>query len=85
MEEFKARWQGISTERPRMLMEIFTQHNEQMMALVNREFSPPTMECYATYKKHTQEFMKWKYKIDDIDIKGLKYEFILLFQFLSKL
>ena len=40
MEEFKTRWQGVSVERPRMLMEIFTQHNEQMKALVNHEFSP---------------------------------------------
>lgn len=84
MEEFKTRWQGVSVERPRMLMEIFTQHNEQMKALVNHEFSPLTLERYITSKKHTQEFMKWKYKKDDIDIKKLKYEFIADYEFWLK-
>ncbi len=84
MEEFKTRWQGVSVERPRMLMEIFEQHNEQMKALVNHEFSPLTLERYKTSKKHTQEFMKWKYKKDDIDIKKLKYEFISDYEFWLK-
>lgn len=84
MEEFKTRWQGISVDRPRMLMEIFEQHNEQMKALVNHEFSPLTLERYTTSKKHTQEFMKWKYKKDDIDIKKLKYEFITDYEFWLK-
>lgn len=84
MEEFKNRWYGISTERSRMLMEIFKQHNEQMKALVNKEFSPLTFERYETSFRHTQEFMKWKYKIDDIDIKGLKYEFITDYEFWLK-
>jgi hypothetical protein len=38
----KAKWYGISFERSRMLMEVFKEHNEQMKALVNREFSPLT-------------------------------------------
>lgn len=84
MEEFKTRWQGVSVERPRMLMEIFEQHNEQMKALVNHEFSPLTLERYKTSKKHTQEFMKWKYKKDDIDIKKLKYGFISDYEFWLK-
>lgn len=84
MEEFKTRWQGVSVDRPRMLMEIFEQHNEQMKALVNHEFSPLTLERYMTSKKHTQEFMKWKYKKDDIDIKKLKYAFITDYEFWLK-
>lgn len=84
MEEFKNRWQGISTQRPRMLMEIFEQHNEQMKALVDHEFSPLTLQRYITSKKHTQEFMKWKYNKDDIDIKKLRYEFITDYEFWLK-
>jgi integrase len=84
MEEFKYRWQGISRIRSRMLMEIFEQHNEQMKTLVNHEFSPLTLERYATSKKHTQEFMKWKYKKDDIDIKELAFQFITDYEFWLK-
>lgn len=39
MTEFKSRWRGIPTERPKMLMEVFEHHNEQMKALVGHEFS----------------------------------------------
>lgn len=75
----------FSLERSVMLMEVFKQHNEQMKALVNREFSPLTLERYETSFRHTQEFMKWKYKIEDIDIKDLNYEFIANYEFWLKL
>lgn len=84
MEEFKNQWYGISTERSRMLMEIFTQHNQQMKALINKEFSPLTFERYETSFRHTQEFMKWKYNVSDIDIKELNYEFIADYEFWLK-
>ncbi|MCI0750868.1 MAG: Arm DNA-binding domain-containing protein, partial [Flammeovirgaceae bacterium] len=48
LDNLKAKWYGTSIARPRMLMEVFKQHNEQMEALVNREFSPLTLERYET-------------------------------------
>jgi hypothetical protein len=65
--EFKSRWNGIPTEKPKMIMEVFEEHNQQMKALIGHEFSPLTFERYTTSKKHTHDFMKWKYKVDDID------------------
>ncbi|MFZ6012714.1 MAG: site-specific integrase [Bacteroidota bacterium] len=76
LASMKAKWYGLSLEKARMLMEVFKEHNEQMKALINREFSPLTFERYETSFRHTQEFMKWKYQIEDIDIKQLNYEFI---------
>lgn len=84
VENFRLKWLGLSTERPRMLMEIFDQHNKQMSALVNREFSPLTLERYETSKRHTEAFMKWKYNVIDIDIKLLKYEFMADYEFWLK-
>ncbi len=81
VENLRMKWYGKSMERPRMLMEIFEQHNKQMKALVNREFSPLTLERYETSKRHTEAFMLWKYKVSDIDIKSLKYEFIADYEF----
>jgi integrase len=80
----RAKWYGVSLERPRMLMDVFKQHNEQMKALINREFSPLTFERYETSFRHTKEFMKWKYKVEDIDVKQLKYEFIADYEFWLK-
>jgi integrase len=84
MAEFKNRWLGVSTERVYMLMEIFEEHNAQMKALVGHEFSPLTLERYTTSKKHTLEFMKWKYKVDDMDIRRLNYQFMTNYEFWLK-
>jgi hypothetical protein len=40
LDNIKAKWFGISLERPRMLIEIFTQYNHHMKELVNKEFPP---------------------------------------------
>lgn len=84
LENIKAKWYGTSIEKPRMLMEVFKQHNDQMKALINQEFSPLTFERYETSFRHTQEYMRWKYQIDDIDIKQLNYEFISNYEFWLK-
>lgn len=84
LDAIRNKWLGISSERARMLLEIFDQHNEQMKALVGKEFSPLTLERYITSRKHTHDFMKWKYKIEDIDIQKLNYEFITDYEFWLK-
>jgi site-specific recombinase XerD len=84
IENMKAKWYKTSLEKPHMLMEVFKQHNEQMKALINQEFSPLTFERYETSYRHTLEFMKWKYQIHDIDIKQLNYEFISNYEFWLK-
>lgn len=55
-----------------------------MKALINREVSPLTFERYETFFRHTEAFMKWKFNIDDIDIKKLNYEFIADYEFWLK-
>jgi hypothetical protein len=34
--------------------------------------------------KHTRDFIKWKYQVDDFEIKKLDYEFISQFEFWLK-
>jgi len=84
LENMKAKWFGTSLERKVMLMEVFKRHNEQMKALVKKEFSPLTLERYETSFRHTQEFMKWKFKVNDIEVKQMKYEFIADYEFWLK-
>ncbi len=84
LENMKAKWFDITLERPRMLMQVFEHHNQQMKELVNKEFAPRTLERYETSLRHTQAFMRWKYKLNDIDIKSLNYEFITDYEFWLK-
>ena len=67
-----------------MLMEIFKHHNEQMATLVGQEYAPGTLERYNTSYKHTLAFLQWKYKVLDMDITRLDFEFISEYEFWLK-
>jgi len=77
--------QGREINRPKhMLMEIFKQHNDQIRALLGREYAAGTLERYETSYKHTSKFLQWKYKVTDMDITGLNYEFMAEYEFWLK-
>jgi site-specific recombinase XerD len=73
-----------SGERPHLLLEIFQYHNDQVKALVGKEFSKGTLTKFNTVLKHTRAFLQWKYKVDDINIRKLDYEFITELEFWYK-
>jgi len=65
-------------------MEVFKKHNDQMTELVGQEYAPGTLERFQTAYRHTLTFLQWKYKVDDIDISKLDYEFISEYEFWIK-
>jgi site-specific recombinase XerD len=67
-----------------MLMEVFKKHNDQMAELVGQEYAPGTLERFQTAYRHTLTFLQWKYKVEDIDINKLDYEFISEYEFWIK-
>lgn len=71
-------------ERPKMLLEVFTEHNRQMAALAHREYSPATVTRYETTLEHTRKFLEWKYNLADIEITNLTYSFATDFEFYLK-
>ncbi|MEO7486310.1 MAG: site-specific integrase [Ferruginibacter sp.] len=76
---------GIEEEKPRyMLLEVFKRHNEQVAALVGHEYSKTTLTRYETSLKHTRSFLISRYKVADIDITTLSYEFITEYEFWLK-
>ncbi|MDE3235473.1 MAG: site-specific integrase [Bacteroidota bacterium] len=70
-----------TSENKRMLITIFQDHNNKVEALLGDEFAPGTLERYKTSLKHTQDFLQWKYKISDIDIKQIDHAFICDYEF----
>ena len=79
-ETLKNKYTGAS-DRQRMLIPIFQKHNNEFSALVPKEYSAATLERYKTSLAHTTEFMKWKYRISDIDIRDINHEFISGYDF----
>jgi site-specific recombinase XerD len=79
-ESLKNKYTGAS-DRQRMLIPIFQKHNDEVAALVHAEYSAGTLERYKTSLSHTQDFIKWKFKLSDIDIRDIDHEFIMDYDF----
>jgi len=71
-------------KRSHMLVGIFQQHNDEIKALVGKDYAQGTLTRYETSLKHTVNFMQWKYKISDIDIRKIDHEFITSYEFYLK-
>ena len=80
LENMRNKLLGVD-EKARMLVPIFLEHNRKMEALVGQEFSANTLIRYKTSIKQTIEFLQWKYKVSDIDIRKIDNEFITEFDF----
>ncbi|NIJ52516.1 site-specific integrase [Dyadobacter arcticus] len=72
------------TENEKTILEVFQEHNDQVVALLGTDFAAGTLERYKTSLDHTRNFIKWKYRVDDFEIKKLDYEFISQYEFWLK-
>lgn len=71
-------------EKAKGVLEIFQQHNDQMAALVGRQFAPGTLERYRTALEHAKSFIKFKYDSNDLEITKLDYAFVSEYEFWLK-
>jgi site-specific recombinase XerD len=71
-------------KRSHMLIGIFQQHNDEIKALIGKDYAAATHIRYETSLKHTADFLKWKYKVSDIDIRKIDHEFITSYEFYLK-
>lgn len=71
-----------NTEANTKVLEEFQKHNDEILALVSKgEYSKGTHERYVTARSHVQQFIKLKYKVDDLEFRQLNYEFVKDFDF----
>lgn len=79
-ESLKNKLLGKS-EKSRMLISLFKDHNKKVSALVGDEYAAGTLERYETSLRHTLSFLEWQYKVSDIDIKQIDHDFITNYEF----
>lgn len=64
------------------VLEEFQKHNNEILDLVSkRQYSKGTYERYVTARSHVEQFIKLKYKVDDLEFRQLNYEFIQDYDF----
>lgn len=74
-KSIKNAWLGIK-EDEKTILGVFQEHNDQAKLLVNKDFAPGTIQRYETSMKHVGDFMKWRYKKDDLPLSALNHDFI---------
>jgi site-specific recombinase XerD len=80
MENFCRLWFGQAGPSKKLL-DIFTEHNEQVRQLVGKTYSFGTWKRYNTSLRHTRAFLKQRYDMDDIDVNRIQYKFITDYDF----
>jgi hypothetical protein len=71
-------------DRPRMIMGIFKEHNDEMLALVGKDFTRGTYNRYEAAMRNVQEFLLYKYKVKDVSLDKLDYGLISAYAFYLK-
>lgn len=75
---------GIETKTKIMLLGIFRDHNEKCNKLIGKDMSASTVKRYETAYRHTEKFIRLNYKVDDIAIEDVNYQFIKDYEFFLK-
>ena len=60
----------------KMLLEIFQEHNNKVDSLIGKDFAAGTAERYRTCRKHVADYIKKKYKKNDIPVRDVDHKFI---------
>ena len=67
-----------------LLLEEFKKHNDEMFALVGKDYARATHKRYETAKSHVAEFIRAKYNADDIEFRDLDYDFVSSYELYLK-
>lgn len=82
-ESVKNKLLGIK-EKVKTVLQVYHDHNDRVKQLVGKDFSPTTLKRYTTSLEHTKKFIEWKYKLPDLEITKLDYDFIDAYAFWLK-
>ena len=72
------------TQKSRYLMQLFTEHNVKVKALIGNGFEANTLKGYNTSEKHLTGYLQNEYGKTDIEISQLNHAFITGFEFYLK-
>lgn len=82
-DNFRREYFGIK-EKPRMLVEIIQQHNDDIKKLVGKDYPVATWSRCRKMGSLVKSFIIWKFKKHDIGISDLTFPFITDFELYLK-
>ncbi|WP_373055938.1 site-specific integrase [Zunongwangia sp. H14] len=75
---------GDNKPKPKMTLEVFKEHNEQMDRLSGKSISKSTAKRYWTCYNHVEQFLKEEYKTKDYPMNDINHQFITKFEYFLK-
>jgi site-specific recombinase len=82
-EILKQRYYG-ENETPKMLLEVFKEHNQKCHALIGKDYVLGTVLRYERTARYLSEYIKENYHLSDVPIKEVDYSFIQNFEYFVK-
>lgn len=82
-EILKRHYYGES-ETPKMLLEVFKEHNQKCRNLIDKDYVLGTILRYERTASYLSEFIKQNHRISDIPLKDIDYNFIQEFEHFIK-
>ncbi|MCJ7758770.1 MAG: site-specific integrase [Gillisia sp.] len=80
MQELK----GEGKDKPKMVLAVFKEHNEQMDRLSEKNISKSTAKRYWTCYNHVAQFINEVYNADDFRLKDIDHQFIAKYEYFLK-
>lgn len=71
-------------ESPKMLLEVFREHNRKYRELIDRDYVKGTVLRYERTVRYLEEMLQSQYNLKDIPLKELNHEFVLNFEHFVK-
>lgn len=68
----------------KMLLEVFEDHNDKCRALIGKEYVEGTVRKFDTTLLYLKQFLKQRYRKDDIPLSEINQEFVRDFEFFLK-
>ncbi len=72
---------GVDTKKEMGVIAIYTLHNNYYRKLVGKDLKEVSWQKFENTKGHLQDFIKRKYKQNDIKLSKLKFQFIKDFEY----
>jgi site-specific recombinase XerD len=79
-ESLRNKFLGKS-EKPRLLLCVFEEHNRKVEALLNNGFEYSTLKGYRSSLNHLTKFLKHKFNLSDIELSRVDYQLVTSYEF----
>jgi len=67
--------------KPKFLLDIFSEHNKKMQAMIGKGFEANTLKGYKASVTHLSGYLEKEFKKNDIDIRKIDHGFITGYDF----